>query len=251
MLALKLSDVTVRFRLPRDRVRTVKEFAINWLRGRIRFDELEALAQVSCAIHRGEAVGVIGRNGAGKSTFLKVIARVLRPTTGTVRVHGTLAPLLELGAGFDPELSGRENIFLNGAILGRSRRDMERRFARIVEFAELEAFIDAPVRTYSSGMVARLGFAVATDVEPDILLVDEVLAVGDLAFQERCLERFHGFRARGTTLVLVSHSLDLVRQLCTRVLWLDGGRLVADGPAAEVITRYRSPSAEEPVQAAS
>lgn len=250
MLALELSDVTVRFRLPCDRVRTVKEFAINWLRGRVRYEELEALAHLSFRIDRGEAVGVIGRNGAGKSTLLKVVARVFRPTSGTVRVHGTLAPLLELGAGFDPELSGRENVFLNGAILGRSRRDMERRFDRIVDFAELAPFIDAPVRTYSSGMIARLGFAIATDVEPDILLVDEVLAVGDLAFQQRCLERLEAFRARGTTLLLVSHSLELVERLCDRVLWLDRGRLVADGAAGAVVAAYRSPPTEAPAQAA-
>ena len=203
MVAIEMSDVTVRFHIPRERVRTFKEFAINWVRGRLVYEELLALSHVNATIRRGEAVGIIGRNGAGKSTLLKVIARVLRPTAGSVVVHGRVAPLLELGAGFDPELSGRENIFLNGAILGRSRREMVRRLPAIVEFAELEAFLDAPVRTYSSGMVARLGFAIATDVEPDVLLVDEVLAVGDLEFQRKCLDRMHQFRARGATLVLV------------------------------------------------
>jgi ABC-type polysaccharide/polyol phosphate transport system ATPase subunit len=215
------------------------------------YEELEAIAGVNVTIQRGEAVGIIGRNGAGKSTLLKVIARVLRPTAGNIAVHGRVAPLLELGAGFDPELSGRENIFLNGAILGRSRRDMLQRLPRIVEFAELEAFGDAPVRTYSSGMVARLGFAIATDVDPDVLLVDEVLAVGDLEFQQKCLERMRGFRKRGATLVLVSHSPELVLSLCDRVLWFEAGRLVADGPARAVVDAYVSPKVPRPAHAAS
>jgi lipopolysaccharide transport system ATP-binding protein len=251
MVAIEMSDVTVRFRVPRERVRTFKEFAINWLRGRVVYEELLALSRVSLTIRRGEAVGIIGRNGAGKSTFLKVIARVLRPTAGSVAVQGRVAPLLELGAGFDPELSGRENVFLNGAILGRSRREMIRRLPRIVEFAELEDFIDAPIRTYSSGMVARLGFAVATDVEPDILLVDEVLAVGDLEFQQKCLDRMHAFRARQATLVFVSHSPEMVLGLCERVLWFEGGRVVADGPAREVVDAYVSPHSPQAAHAAS
>jgi len=251
MVAIEMSDVTVRFTVPRERVRTFKEFAINWLRGRLVYEELLALSRVSLTIRRGETVGIIGRNGAGKSTLLKVIARVLRPTGGSVAVLGRVAPLLELGAGFDPELSGRENIFLNGAILGRSRREMVRRLPGIVEFAELEAFLDAPVRTYSSGMVARLGFAIATDVEPDILLVDEVLAVGDIEFQQKCLERMRGFRARGATLVLVSHSPETVLGLCDRALWFDAGRVAADGPAREVVEAYVSPKVPQPAHAVS
>jgi len=236
--AIELRDVSVHYRLPRERIPTFKEFAIKWLRGSLVYDDLLALANVDLVVPRGDSLGIIGRNGAGKTTLMKVIARVLRPTGGTSAVNGRVAPLLELGAGFDPELSGRENIFLNGAILGRSRREMMRRLPAIVEFAELEAFLDAPVRTYSSGMVARLGFAIATDVEPDILLVDEVLAVGDLEFQQKCLERMHRFRERGATLVLVSHSPEMVLSLCERALWFEAGRLVADGPAREVVEAY-------------
>jgi lipopolysaccharide transport system ATP-binding protein len=249
MVAIDISDVTVRFRVPRGRVRTFKEFAINWVRRRIVYEELLALSGVNLTINRGEAVGIIGRNGAGKSTLLKVIARVLKPTEGDVTIQGGVAPLLELGAGFDPELTGRENVFLNGAILGRSRREMLRRLPSIVEFAELESFLDAPVRTYSSGMVARLGFAIATDVEPDILLVDEVLAVGDFEFQRKCLDRMHSFRASGATLVIVSHSPDTVLSLCDRALWFDAGCLVADGPAAVVVDEYVSPRVPHPAQA--
>ena len=188
----------------------------------------------------GESVGIIGRNGAGKTTLMKVIARVLRPKEGQVTVRRRVAPLLELGAGFDMELSGRENIFLNGAILGRSRREMQRRFDAIVEFSELGHFIDAPLRTYSTGMVGRLGFAVATDVEPDILLVDEVLSVGDIEFQRKCTERIDAIMRRGTTLVLVSHSPQAILQLCESAVWLDQGRVVANGPAPQVVDAFVS-----------
>ena len=235
---IELHDVGVRYRIPRERIPTFKEFAIKWLRGSVVYDELDALAGVSLRVGRGESVGIIGRNGAGKTTLMKVIARVLRPTAGTVRVGGKVAPLLELGAGFDPELSGRENVFLNGALLGRSRREMQRRFDAIVDFSELGHFIDAPIRTYSTGMVARLGFAIATDVEPDILLVDEVLSVGDIEFQRKCAERIETILRRGTTLVLVSHSPESVLHLCTHAVWLAEGRVVADGPAREVVDGF-------------
>ncbi len=181
---------------------------------------------------------------------MKVIARVLRPTEGQVTVRRRVAPLLELGAGFDMELSGRENVFLNGAILGHSRREMQRRFDRIVEFSELGHFIDAPLRTYSTGMVGRLGFAVATDVEPDILLVDEVLSVGDIEFQRKCTERIEAILRRGTTLVLVSHSPQSILQLCEHVIWLDEGRVVADGPAPQVVGAFVSRFAPQALSAA-
>ena len=235
---IELRDVSVHYRLPRERIPTFKEFAIKWLRGGVAYDDLLALAKVDLSVRRGESLGIIGRNGAGKTTLMKVIARVLRPTEGSVLVTGTVAPLLELGAGFDMELSGRENIFLNGAILGRSRRDMQRRFESIVEFSELGEFIDAPLRAYSTGMVARLGFAVATDVEPDILLVDELLSVGDIEFQRKCIDRIEGILARGATLVLVSHSPESVVQLCRRAIWIDHGRMIADGPAPEVVDAF-------------
>jgi ABC-type polysaccharide/polyol phosphate transport system ATPase subunit len=236
--AIELRDVSVRYRMPQERFPTVKEYLIQWLRRRIVKTELRALSQVDLTVQPGESIGIIGRNGAGKTTLMKVIARVLRPADGTVAVRGTVAPLLELGAGFDPELTGRENVFLNGAILRRSRKEMQERFADIVAFAELEAFIDAPLRTYSTGMVARLGFAVATDCDPDVLLVDEVLSVGDIEFQHKCLRRIEEFRARGATLVLVSHSLHSVTEICRRAIWIDAGRVVTDGPSADVVDAF-------------
>lgn len=217
---------------------TFKEYLIRWLRGGMVTEELNALSHVSLSVRRGESVGIIGRNGAGKTTLLKVIARVLRPTSGTVDVQGVVAPLLELGAGFDPELTGRENVFLNGAIFRRSRKEMQRRLPEIVRFAELEHFIDAPLRTYSTGMIARLGFAVASDVEPELLLLDELLSVGDIEFQQKCMARLEEFLARGATLILVSHSPQSVLELCKRAIWLHEGRVVADGPAEDVVRAF-------------
>jgi ABC-type polysaccharide/polyol phosphate transport system ATPase subunit len=234
---IDIRNVTVRYRVPRERVRTFKEFAINWVRGRVVYEDLLALSDVSFQVARGETIGIIGRNGAGKTTLLKAIARVLRPSEGTVAVRGRTAPLLELGAGFDMELSGRENVYLNGAILGRSRQEMRQRLQHIIDFSELGDFIDAPLRTYSTGMIARLGFAVATDVEPDLLLIDEALAVGDVAFQQKCFDRIETMRSQAT-LVLVTHSLDVVRGVCDRAVWLDHGRVVMDGPAPDTVTAF-------------
>lgn len=241
-LAIDLRDVSVRYFVPHERVPTLKEFAIKWLRGRVVWQDFQALAGITLQVRAGESVGIIGRNGAGKTTLLKVVARVLRPRTGTVETRGRIVPLLELGAGFDPDLSGRENVFLNGALLGHSRRYMLRRLDEIVEFAGIGAFIDAPLRTYSTGMVARLGFAIATDVEPDILLLDEVLSVGDVEFQRKCGERLARFRDQGVTFVLVSHALATVRDLCTRVVWLQDGRVHADGPPTEVSEAFSAAS---------
>ena len=238
MPAIDVRDVSVHYRVPHERIRTFKEFAIKWIRGRVEYHTVRALSDVTVRVEPGEVVAIIGRNGAGKSTLLKVISRVLRPTRGTAQTVGRVAPLLELGAGFDVELTGRENIFLNGALLGRTHREMRERVDRIVEFAELEDAIDAPLRTYSTGMTARLGFAIATDVEPDILLIDEVLAVGDLGFQEKCHERVSAFRTQGATMILVSHSPATVEALCSRVIWLDHGRVVADGPTATVLPAF-------------
>ncbi len=249
-LAIDLRDVSVRYRVPRERIATFKEFAIKWVRRRVEYQVLEALSHVSVRVRRGESLGIVGRNGAGKTTLMKVIARVLKPTGGSVRVNGLVAPLLELGAGFDMELSGRENVFLNGAILGRSRREMQRRFDAIVEFSELGDFIDAPLRTYSTGMVARLGFAIATDVEPEILLVDEVLSVGDIEFQRKCTERIEAILRRGTTLVLVSHSPESLLQLCECVVWLADGRVVADGTARDVVDAFVARPATKALSAA-
>jgi ABC-2 type transport system ATP-binding protein/lipopolysaccharide transport system ATP-binding protein len=245
-IAIDVRNVSVRYLVPHENVPTFKEFAIRWLKGRVVWREFEALSNVSFTVRAGDSVGVIGRNGAGKTTLLKVIARVLRPRSGTARTRGRVVPLLELGTGFDAELSGRENVFLNGAMLGRSHRYMARRFPEIVAFAGLEEFIDAPLRTYSTGMAARLGFAIATDVDPDVLLIDEVLAVGDVEFQQRCAERINRFRERGATFVLVSHALENITALCQRALWIEEGRLQADGPAAEVVAAFAAAAGAAP-----
>lgn len=236
--SVQLLDVGVRYRLPTNRVRSIKEYALLWLRGQLSFDDFWALDHVSLDINRGECLGVIGRNGAGKTTLLQVIARVVPPTHGAVSVRGRVAPLLQLGAGFDQELTGRENVFLNGALLGMDRSDISARFDEIVDFAEVRDFIDAPLRTYSSGMAARLGFSVATACDPDVLLVDEVLSVGDEAFRAKCMARMHEFIRRGVTLVLVSHEPGYIRELCSRVVWIEGKRIAAEGDPEDVMGQY-------------
>ncbi len=233
-----LENVTVEYRVPREPIRTFKEYAIRLLKGGIKHEEFSALRGVSFNVRRGEVFGIVGHNGAGKSTLLKVISRVLKPTHGRVVVRGRVAPLLELGAGFHPELSGRENIFLNGALLGYTRAEMAALFDDIVDFAELEDFIDAPLRTYSTGMGARLGFAVATAARPDVLLVDEVLSVGDERFQEKCAARMTEFRQSGTTVLLVTHDTRLVLGMCDRALWLDHGALGLVGAVDDVVEAY-------------
>ncbi|HQQ77431.1 MAG TPA: ABC transporter ATP-binding protein [Thermoanaerobaculia bacterium] len=238
--AVELAGVSLSYRIPKEAVQTFKEYAIRKLQGRIEHGELVALRDATLSIAPGERVGVVGPNGAGKSTLFRVIARVRRPTRGRVVVRGRVAPLLELGLGFHGELTGRENVVLHGAVMGHSRRDMERRMDAIAEFAELEAFLDAPLRTYSTGMAARLAFAVATDVDPDILLVDEALAVGDERFQAKCHARMAGFHERGKTFLLVSHSLPEIVANCSRAIWISGGRVVQDGPAAEVCAAYHA-----------
>ena len=233
-----LENVGVRYRLPTEKIPTLKEYVIRSLRRQVSHQTFWALQNINLEVYSGEVFGIIGPNGAGKSTLLKVVSRVLRPTTGRVRVVGKVAPLLELGAGFDYELTGRENIFLNGAILGYSKREMEKRVDHIVEFAGLQDFIDAPLRTYSSGMVARLGFAVATDERPEILIVDEILSVGDTEFQTRSFERIQNFQAQGTTILLVTHDIGRVETMCQRAIFLSHGQIVAGGSAAKVVDRY-------------
>lgn len=236
--SIMLADVGMTFRLARERIPTLKEYSVRWVQRRVTYHDFTALRHVSCQIAAGEAVGIIGRNGAGKSTLLKIIAGIVKPTSGQVVVRGRVAPLIELGAGFDVELTGRENVYLNGAILGFSRRQMQARFSRIVDFAELHTFIDAPLRTYSSGMITRLGFAIATEVDPAILLLDEVLAVGDERFQAKCLERIERFRRADVTIALVSHDATAIQRMCTRALWLEEGQLRAAGPVVDVLAQY-------------
>jgi len=234
---IRLEGVSKAFR--RQQGRTLRELAAALLSGQAFWEPFYALHDVSFSVQRGETLGIIGRNGSGKSTILKIIAGVTAPSKGQVYVRGRVSPLIELGAGFHPDLTGRENVFMNASILGMSNRQIRERFADIVSFAELWDFIDTPVKRYSSGMYVRLGFAVAVHCDPDILLVDEVLAVGDLAFQEKCLRKMREFQERGVTIVLVSHSLDMVREFCHRVLWLDEGRVRAQGPPEVVVPLYQ------------
>ncbi len=232
--------------LPGDRLRTLKSALVgrSLASGLKPEESIAALETVDFAVHHGEAFGVIGGNGSGKSTLLKLVAGMLKPTTGRITVAGRVAALIELGAGFHPEISGRENVFINGAVLGLSRKQIESRYAEIVEFSGLGDFMEEPVKNYSSGMYVRLGFAVAVNTDPDVLLVDEVLAVGDEAFAHRCLRRIEEFLAAGKTLLLVSHSLDLVEGVCDRVLWLDNGRQRLVGEPRRVIDAYRQEVAE-------
>lgn len=235
---IQIRGVSVRYRVPHERIPSFKEYAIRWIKGEIKYRELWALQNITLEILPGEVVGIIGPNGAGKSTLLKVVSRVLRPTRGSIRVRGRMSPLLELGAGFDPELTGRENIYLNGTILGFSKKEIDDRFDRIVEFSGLQGFINAPLRTYSTGMYARLGFSVATFERPDILIVDEILGVGDAEFQTKSFERIQQFQGEGTTILLVSHSLDRVKEMCSRAVWLDHGKIISTGTANAVVNQY-------------
>jgi ABC-type polysaccharide/polyol phosphate transport system ATPase subunit len=233
---VRVEGLTKRYRLyaqPHDRLRELL-----WPRSRPRGVAVHALDGVSFEVRAGETVGVVGRNAAGKSTLLQCLAGTLRPSAGVCRVRGRVGALLELGAGFHPDFTGRENVHLSAAVLGMSRAEIDARFDAIAAFADIGAFIDAPVKTYSSGMYVRLAFAVAVTVEPDVLLVDEALAVGDLRFQMKCLEHMRGLQRRGTTILLVSHSVEQVRRFCDRALWLEQGRLVMDGPAGTVTDRY-------------
>ena len=236
---VSLQGVSVQYRLPREPVHSIKDFGIRWLKRRMVYDQFSALKDVTLEVRRREVVGIIGHNGAGKSTLLRLIARVLQPTTGRVTVRGRVAPLLELGAGFDRELTGRENVYLNGAVLGFRRADIEQRFDRIVDFAGVREFIDMPLRTYSSGMVVRLGFSVATDITPDILIVDEVLSVGDAEFQKKSEQRIRELHDKSEAVLMVSHDLTLMREMCQRVAWLDHGQLRAVGPADDVVDQYQ------------
>jgi ABC-type polysaccharide/polyol phosphate transport system ATPase subunit len=235
---IQFDDVVQRFRVIRERHDTLREaFARIRQRG-TTYHEFAAVKHVSFQISKGEVVGIIGRNGSGKSTILKLVAGVYVPTSGRVQVQGSIAPLIELGAGFHHELTGRENIMLNGLLLGLSKRQVQEREESIIAFAELGEFIDSPVKQYSSGMYMRLAFSVATEVDPDILIIDEILGVGDAGFQAKCFERIERFRKAGKTILLVAHSMEIIRKLCNRALLLHAGRLVEDGQSDMVIARY-------------
>lgn len=236
---IRLDKVSVKYRIPSERIGTFKEYVIRFLQRKIHFNSFWALHNVDLTVNRGEVFGIIGNNGAGKSTLLKVISRVLRPTEGRVVVYGKIAPLLELGAGFHPELTGRENIYLNGSLLGYSRAEMDACYQSILDFSELHDFIDAPIRTYSSGMYARLGFAVATAHQPEILIIDEILGVGDESFQHKCAYRIAQYRENGATILMVSHNMDSIQEMCQRAAWINHGKLELVGDPAQVIAAYR------------
>lgn len=235
---IKVSDATVRFNMASERIDNLKEYMIKLAKRQLMFQEFLAIRHVDFEVQRGEAWGVIGTNGSGKSTLLKLICGILKPYKGTVNIKGSVAPLIELGAGFDGDLTAKENIFLNGAVLGHTKEYMQRHFDEIVEFAELQGFLDMPIKNYSSGMAARLGFSIATVVQPDILIVDEVLSVGDYAFQQKCEKRMKGMLEGGTTLLFVSHSIETVKGLCNHALWLDKGNVKMKGEAEIVCDAY-------------
>jgi ABC-2 type transport system ATP-binding protein len=236
---VRFHDVVQRFRLIQERPDTLREAFAHLFKNRVSYHDFEALKGISFVIREGETVAIIGRNGSGKSTILKIIAGVYRPTAGDVRISGQVGALIELGAGFHPDLTGRENIILNGLLLGLSKHEIQKREPQILDFAQLGDFIDSPVKQYSSGMFMRLGFAVATEIDPDILLIDEILSVGDESFRQKCADRIEEFRRRGKTIILVSHDLAAVRQVCSRALLINTGQLLAEGPVEETIARYQ------------
>jgi len=234
--AIAIKDVSKKFRIYHGRMYSLKEKLLYW--GQQRSEEFWALQNINLEIPKGKTVGLIGKNGSGKSTLLKLISKILYPTSGTIQVFGRMSTLLELGAGFHQEFTGRENIYLNASILGFSKKEIDRKIDQIIAFSELENFIDTPVRNYSSGMYMRLGFSIAIHVDPDILLIDEILAVGDYEFQKKCMDRIEEFKKAGKTIVFVSHSGDQVKQLCDLAVWLENGKLIRYGSAASVVDEY-------------
>lgn len=235
---IDVDHVTIRFNLASEKVDNLKEYFIKLVKKELMFQEFLAVKDVSLKVKKGEAWALIGVNGSGKSTLLKAISGIMKPYKGTIQVNGSVSPLIELGAGFDANMTARENIYLNGAVLGHSKKFMAEHFDEIVEFAGIRQFLDSPIKNYSSGMKARLGFSVATVVKPDILIVDEVLAVGDFRFRKKCMDRMSELLAGGTTLLFVSHNIDQVRSLCTHAMWLDHGETKASGEVNEVCDQY-------------
>lgn len=241
--AVKIEHVGMDFNIANEQLNSLKEYAIALMKGNLAFKPFTALEDINIDINRGDVYGILGTNGSGKSTLLKIIAGVLDPTRGSVKVNGSIAPLIELGAGFDPELTARENIYLNGALLGYSKKFIDSKFDDIVDFAEVEGFIDMPLKNYSSGMIARVAFSIATATVPDILIVDEALSVGDFMFQRKCENRIQELvHKHGTTLLFVSHSIDQVERLCEKALWIEKGVMRMSGSANDVCAAYRAMS---------
>lgn len=238
--AVEIKNVDMQFNMSKEKVDSLKEFVIRKLKGELVYEKFMALRDVSFSIEKGDVFGIVGLNGSGKSTMLKVISGILKPTRGTVATEGVIAPLIELGAGFDMDLTARENIFLNGSVLGYSKKFMQEKFNEIVEFSEMQEFLDTPMKNYSSGMVARVGFAIATITKPDILIVDEILAVGDFHFQEKCERRINELMEGDTTVIIVSHSIDQIERLCKHCLWLEKGSMKMLGDMESVCTAYKN-----------
>ena len=236
--AIEVDHVTIRFNMASEKVDNLKEYVIKLVKKQLTFQEFFALQDVSFKVKKGEAWGLIGVNGSGKSTMLKAISGILKPYKGSIKIRGEIAPLIELGAGFDPDLTARENIYLNGTVLGHSKKYMDEHFSEIVDFAELWDFLDTPIKNFSSGMKARLGFSVATMVDPDILICDEVVSEGDFLFQQKCMDRMSSMLSGGTTLLFVSHNVEQVKKLCDHAVWLEKGKVRACGDVNEVCDLY-------------
>ena len=234
-----VENVSIKFNLSSEKIDSMKDYLVKRLKGQISFDEFWALQDISFSMNRGDSVALIGLNGCGKSTLLKTIAGVLKPTKGSVKVYGSIAPLIELGAGFDHDLTAEENIYLNGAILGYGRQEMQKHYEDIVEFSELRDFMNVPIKNFSSGMLARLAFSIATIGNPDLLIVDEVLSVGDFRFQEKCERRIQNMMKEDTSILFVSHSIEQVQKLCKRAIWIEQGHIVKAGTTEEVCPEYR------------
>ena len=240
MEVIKAEHISMRFRLSADRISSMKEYVVRLITGRLKFKEFLELQDISFSVQKGEVLGIIGHNGAGKSTLLKVISGILKPSEGSVTVHGNIVPMLELGSGFDYDMTGRENIFLNGAILGYSKKFLESKCQEIIDFSELGEFIEEPLRNYSSGMMMRLAFSIATVVEPEILIVDEILEVGDADFQAKSKKRMMELMSGGTTVLMVSHTMSQIRELCDKVLWIEHGQMQGFGETKELCDAYES-----------
>lgn len=236
---IEVNHVTMRFNMAKEKSESLKEYVVALAQGKLQFEEFFALKDVSLRVKKGDFYGLIGLNGSGKSTLLKVIAGVFRPTAGSVTVRGTIAPLIELGAGFDMDLTARENIYLNGTVLGLTPKFIDSKFSEIVNFSELQDFLDVPLKNYSSGMVSRLAFAIATITKPDVLIADEILSVGDFLFQKKCETRMRELMSDGTTVILVSHSIDQIERMCNKVTWLEKGRVKMQGDVKEVCAVYK------------
>lgn len=237
-IAVEVENVSMRFNLSKEKINGLKEYIVKLAKRELMFEEFYALKDVSFSVKKGDAFAILGANGSGKSTMLKIISGIYKPTIGNVKVEGSIAPLIELGAGFDAELTGKENVYLNGSVLGYNRKFMQGKYDEIIDFAELKEFEDVPLKNYSSGMVARLGFAIATVIKPEILIVDEILSVGDYAFQNKCEEKMNELMEGGTTLILVSHSFEQVKKVCKNAIWIKRGKKMIEGPVEEVCQAY-------------